>query len=363
MRVLKRTVLREVLLLGGFYGVCYLGLIAVGAAMPLIKQGAPIDGVLAFIPEQLLLFSIIALPLAMVTAFLACIGRMREDGELTALMAAGVGTWKVAKATLPVAVLLAVWLGFAAHLLLPPLAGRLLAGRSQLMRQALAAQVERRTPVWQDAEGILAANAAEGDRLIGVFGVRIDPAGGISALFAPSARWVADPGDEENAPSLAMEMHDARAVSREAGGNARITTAVVPALSVRLQRDRVNLQNSADALSTPELWKRLKTAPETTARQQRSMRNYERAWHLRFMLPVACLAFWAFACGVAFAAGRGNRMLAVCLGVVTVVATLFPAFVLAKEVGERLPINAAVWVWPPPFIIGAIGAWLLWRNR
>jgi lipopolysaccharide export LptBFGC system permease protein LptF len=49
--------------------------------------------------------------------------------------------------------------------------------------------------------------------------------------------------------------------------------------------------------------------------------------------------------------------------VVTVVAALFPAYVLAKEVGERLPINAAVWVWPPPLLIGAIGAWLLWRNR
>lgn len=362
MRVLKRTVLREILLLSGFYGACFLALISVGAAMPLIKQGAPIDGVLAFIPEQMLLFSIIALPLAMVTAFLACIGRMREDGELTALMAAGVGTWQVAKATLPVAAVLALWLGVAAHLLLPPLARRLLEGQSQLMRQALAAQVERRTPVWQDAEGILAANAADGDRLIGVFGVRVDKDGSMGALFAPQARWVADPGDEGDAPALAMEMHDTRSISRESG-TGRVTTAIIPALSVRLIRDRANMQNNSDAMPTPVLWHHLRNDPQTTPRQQRSMRNLERSWHIRFMLPVAVMSFWAFACGLALAAGRGNRMLAVCLGVVTVVATLFPAFVLAKEVGERLPVNAGVWVWPPPIIIGVIGAWLLWRNR
>ena len=93
------------------------------------------------------------------------------------------------------------------------------------------------------------------------------------------------------------------------------------------------------------------------------MRNYERAWHTRLMLPVAVIAFWAFACGLGLAIGRGNRMLAVCLGVVTVVAVLFPAMILAKEVGERLTIDAAVWVWPPPLILGSFGAWLLWRHR
>ncbi len=30
---------------------------------------------------------------------------------------------------------------------------------------------------------------------------------------------------------------------------------------------------------------------------------------------------------------------------------------------ERLNIDAAVWVWPPPIIIGAVGAWLLWKHR
>lgn len=363
MRVLPRTVLKEVLLLGAFYAAVYLGLILAGAAMPLIKQGAPIGAVLAFIPEQALLLGMLALPLAMVTAFLACIGRMREDGELTALQAAGVGTWQVAKATLPVALLLALWVGIAAHLLLPGLTLRMFEGRGQLLRQALAAKVERRTPVWQEQSLLLAAHAAEDDRLIGLFGVQIDKDGGVSAVFAPDARWTADPGDEDEDPALGLEMRSARMIVREAGDPPRVATAVIPAWSVRIPTSRGNYQDKADSLSTGELLNRIRTAPEKSARERRAMRNYERAWHTRLMLPMAVIAFWAFACGLGLAAGRGNRMLSVCLGVVTVVAVLFPAMVLAKEVGERLNVNAAVWVWPPPILIGCLGAWLLWRHR
>ncbi|MBN8525061.1 MAG: LptF/LptG family permease [Planctomycetes bacterium] len=363
MRVLPRTVLKEVLLLGSFYAAVYLGLILAGAAMPLIKQGAPIGAVLAFIPEQALLLSLLALPLAMVTAFLACIGRMREDGELTALQAAGVGTWQVARATLPIAILLAVWMGVAAHLLLPGLTLRLFEGRGQLLRQALAAKVERRTPVWQEDTLVLAAHGAEDDRLIGLFGVQIDKDEGLSAVFAPEARWTADPGDDDETPALGLEMRQARLMVREAGEPPRVATAVLPSWSVRIPTGRGNYQDKADSLSTAELLKRIRSAPEKTPREQRAMRNYERAWHTRLMLPVAIIALWAFSCGLALAVGRGNRMLSVCLGIVTVVAVLFPAMVLAKEVGERLLIDAAVWVWPPPLIIGAVGAWLLRRHR
>jgi len=363
MRVLPRTVLRETLLLSAFYAAVFLGLILVGAAAPLIKQGAPILAVLAFIPEQALLLGMLASPLGMVTAFLACIGRMREDGELTALQAAGVGTWQIAKATLPIALLLAVYMGVAAHVLLPSMTLRLFEGRGQLLRQALAAKVERRTPVWQQDRLVLAAHAAQDDRLLGLFGVQIDPDGGMAAVFAPEARWTADPGDEGEDPALGLEMRGARMMVRESGSPPRIATAVLPGWSVRIPTAKGNYQDKADALSTVELLKRIRSAPENTPREQRTMRNYERAWHTRLMLPVAVISFWVFACGLGLAIGRGNRVFAVCLGVVTVVAVLFPALVLAKEVGERLRIDAAVWVWPPPLILGAIGSWLLWRHR
>jgi len=363
MRVLPRTVLREVLLLAGFYAAVFLGLILAGAAAPLLKQGAPLGAVLAFLPEQAVLLAMLALPLAMVTAFLACIGRMREDGELTALQAAGVGTWQVARATLPLAIAIAILVGAAAHLWLPRLAGNLMAGRKELLSQAIAAQVERRKPVRQDSNGILAANAVDGDRLVGVFGVQVGQDGGLSAIFAPTAHWVADPGGDGEPSVLALQLDRAFAMMSEGGTSGRVATAVIPSLSTRLPSGGLNLHDIADAMSTGELLRRIRSEPEQTKRERRAMRNYERAWHTRLMLPVAMIAFWAFACGLGLAAGRGNRMLAVCFGVVTVVATLFPALILAKEIGERLTIDAAIWVWPPPLIIGALGAWLMWKHR
>lgn len=421
MRVLQRTVLRETLLLGGFYGAAFLGLIVAGVATPLLKQGAPIGAVIGFLPDQLLLLSIVALPLAMVTAFLAVIGRMREDGELTALMAAGVGTWQVAKATLPVALLVAAWLGIASHLLLPGLSLRALQGRDEVLRQAIGAQVERRTPVMQQGDQLLAANAVRDDRLIGLFGVQVDEHGGIGAVFAPEARWVSQGGEGDAQPSLGLEMQQARMLMVDPGPEGRVSTAIVPRLSVRIPQGRGSYTEQADALSTGELWARIHGEPMSATEEKpaaqpgtdppeerrshyasiagrtigplaasqvrtleerakagrldakelatiemksrRFLRSLERTWHLRFMLPVACLSFWAFACGLGFTIGRGSRMVAVCLGVVTVVATLFPSFVLAKEIGEKLAIDAAVWVWPPAVIVGLIGAWLLWRQR
>ena len=79
MRVLTRAVLREAGVQTLIYAAAYLGLIAVGVAAPLLKQGAPLGAVLGFLPGNLLLISILALPLAFVTALLSTIGRMRED--------------------------------------------------------------------------------------------------------------------------------------------------------------------------------------------------------------------------------------------------------------------------------------------
>lgn len=362
MRLLDRVVLGETLRQALFFAALYLGAILAAAAAPLLKQGAPPLAVLAFLPAQAALFALVALPLAMVTAILACLGRMREDGELTALRAAGIGAWRVAVATLPLGVLLALLLAVAAHAWLPGLAGRLLSGRQELVSQAVAAQVERRRPIVQEREGLLAAHAVDEDRLRGVFGIHRSEEGGQAVVYAPEARWVADPGDDEEPPALALELRDAAALWQDADG--RVATAVLPTLSTRLPRARIQLQDKADALASGELLRRLSEATAAdTPRARRALRSYERAWHTRLMLPVSALAFWCFACGVGLAIGRGHRLYAACLGVVAVVVALFPALVLAKEVGERLAVHAGVWVWPAPLAAGALGAWLLWRHR
>jgi lipopolysaccharide export LptBFGC system permease protein LptF len=147
MRVLDRSCLREAGINFLFYGASYLGLIAVVICAPLLKQGAPLGAVLGFLPDNLLFISMLALPLAMVTAQLTTIGRMREDGEITALMAAGVSTTKIVMSLLPLSLLLATWLGFSAHVLLPHVAKRLMEGRAEVLRQATATQVSRRAPI------------------------------------------------------------------------------------------------------------------------------------------------------------------------------------------------------------------------
>lgn len=380
MRVLTRACLREATGHFLFYGSVYLALIAVAVATPLLKQGAPLMAVIAFLPDQLLLISVLALPLALVTALLATVGRMREEGELTALQAAGVGTWKVALALLPLALGLAVWMGLFAHLLLPRVALGLMQGRSDLLRQALTAQVGRRAPIYQGEEGtIVAADGVDGDRLLGVFGVVLDRNGGITACFAPSARWVADPDalSEAGASSgvtgrtadgeiagMGLELLDARLLSREAaaaGKPPRVTSGDIPDWTVLLPDKVRDFADRADMISTPELLRRIATPRTQDSDWVR--RSYERAFHTRLLLPVLPLVYWAFAVGLALAMGRGNRMLAVCLGLVTVVATLVPSYGLAKEIGERVSFNAGWLVWPANVALAAAGGWLLWRHR
>ncbi|MCX8039768.1 MAG: LptF/LptG family permease [Planctomycetota bacterium] len=361
MRLLDRIVLGEALRQTAFFALVFLGLILVAAATPLLKQGAPPLAVLAFLPRQAALFALLALPLAMVTAILATLGRMREDGELVALRAAGIAAWRVALSTLPLAIALALFLALAVHWWLPPLAGELLAGRQELVSQAVAAQVERRRPILQERNGMLAAHAVEGELLRGVFGIYQPDEGGLSVIYAPRARWVMDSGDEDEPPALALELSEAIALLRDAEG--RVATAQIPVLSTRLPRARVHWQDKADAMSSGELLRRLRTATDETPRARRQLRSYERAWHTRLMLPLSAFAFWGFACGLGLAMGRGNRLFAACIGVVTVVGALFPALVLAREVGEQLHIHAGIWVWPGPLAVGALGAWLLWRQR
>jgi lipopolysaccharide export LptBFGC system permease protein LptF len=270
----------------------------------------------------------------------------------------------VVLALLPVALLVAAYLAVAAHLLLPSLSQRLVEGRRQVIRQALAAQVGRRKPVYQDGQLTLAAQSAEDDRLGGLFAVRIGGDGAMTACYAPTARWVADGGDGDDQPALGLEMREARLMHIDAAGEGgRVVTAAVPAWSVRIPTGRQDFSQQSDSLSTVALYQRMRSAPEGSERERRYLRSLERAWHLRWMLPVAALAYWAFAGGLALSIGRGNRMLAVCAGLVTVVATIFPAYVLAREVGEKLPFDSGWWVWPAPLILAAVGGWMLWRRR
>jgi len=375
MRVLPRTCLREAGIQFLFYAVCYLGLLALALAAPLLKQGAPPGPLGWFLLDQIVLLSLFALPLAFVTALLATIGRMREDGELTALMAAGVSTWAVCRAFLPLTIVLTLWLAFACHYQVPRAARSLVQGKQELLQQALVVNIRRRLPLWQDDQITLAAVATDADRLHRVFAVLRDDAGGMLACYAPEARWTADPdelGDlnsgagasaDKRSAILGLELRDALILRREdATGAGRVLTGLAPSYTLAVPDKGSRVASNTDTMTTPELWRRL-AAPPAANEKTAWRRALERSLHLRFVVPAAIPCLWAFACGLGLTIGRGNRLLAVFLGLGTVLLVLMPGFGLATSLEGSLTVNAGWLLWPPLVITGALGGWWMWARR
>ncbi len=371
MRVLPRSCLKEAGAHVLFYAACYLGMIAAVVATPLLKQGAPPEAVAVFLGDQLLLLSLLALPLAFVTGLLTTIGRMREDGEITALMAAGVSTWAICRTFLPLAVVLAMWLGFACHVLLPDASRRLMEGRSELLRQALITQVRRRAPILQDDGAVVAAIGVEDDRLKQLFAIQTFKDGQLLVCYAPEARWTAEPKlvdgstDPGRSAALSLELRNALLLHHEAitpGQPPRCTTGILPSYTVAIPGRATDYSTSSDAMSTLALWHALGETPDDAAHRER-LRDLERSWHIRWLVPVAVMGYWAFACGLALALGRGSRLLSVFLGLVTVIATLVPGFGIAKSLEGSLTINAGWLLWPPVLVTSLSGCWMLWKQR
>jgi lipopolysaccharide export LptBFGC system permease protein LptF len=387
MRVLDRACLKEAGLNFVFYGLGYLGLIAVLLCAPLLKQGAPLLAVLSFLPDNLMFISMLSLPLAMVTAMLATIGRMREDGEITALMAAGVSSFRIALALLPLAVLLAVWLGIAAHVILPHVAKRLIEGRADLANPAARAQIARHRPIYQTQgdQDIVSAVGVDGDLLQQLFAVHFDrpsdPKSPILVVYAPQARFVTDPmvlrslesqtvasSDTKELPMKsvgALELRQAWMVRAQPGDpspDAPVTTGTFPYFPMMLLDHQQNLSDMQDAFSTGKLLEMIRDT-KITDENRGYVRGLERAWHTRWMIPCAVFIYWAFAIGLGLLLGRSNRLLSIFLGLLTVVATLIPGFGVVKSLGPSLMFDAGWLLWPPVLLLGLAGAWLLWRLR
>ena len=87
--------------------------------MPLIRGGAPLWDVLLFIPNQLAFPATLVIPLALLSAILSTVSRLREDGELTALMASGISSSRLLIASLPLVLLTMIAVGYLAHVVMP----------------------------------------------------------------------------------------------------------------------------------------------------------------------------------------------------------------------------------------------------
>ena len=252
-RLLTRHSLLESLKLLGFYLGCYLVLISVAVTAPLIRGGAPVVDVIAFLPDQMALPGTLALPLALVTALLATVGRMRDDGELIALQAAGVSTIRVALALLPLAILTSILVGILAHQVLPDAFQRWREGKSSLLRQAVATKVMRREFIYQEKGTSLSALDVDGNVLRGLFARHLSDDGTEVTLYAPTARWVAINDDLEQNMSLHLELTDARLVSVSSASTANDMTGIFPKMTIRLQQHERNWSSKADTRSTPAL--------------------------------------------------------------------------------------------------------------
>ena len=128
----------------------------------LVSYGAPLLDVIAFMPLQLAFPAAIAIPLAFITACIAVIGRMQEDGELIALAAGGISPSQMTWLCAPVAVLTVGVVGYIAQQVMPEAYLRTRQEQAALVQRALAAKINRQEPLFQSPEiTVLAGGASD----------------------------------------------------------------------------------------------------------------------------------------------------------------------------------------------------------
>ena len=88
-----RAINRETSFRFGFYAIGFIALALLGGLGADGQARRALEAIAPLLPEECLFFAVIVLPVAMVSAMLTVIGRMREEGELIALAAAGISTW------------------------------------------------------------------------------------------------------------------------------------------------------------------------------------------------------------------------------------------------------------------------------
>jgi len=270
-RLLTRRCLFESARLLAFYAAVLLALVSIAVIGPLVEGGAPLGAVLLSLPEQLVFPATLILPLALVTALLATVGRMREDGELIALQAAAISPLRVVVAMLLPALGTALLVGVLAHLVLPPSYQRWREGKTALLQQAVSAKVARQEPIYQQDGLTLAANGAEGERLAGVFARQRLGNGSDALVYAPAARWVNDETpDGERA--LRLELSQPRLMHHDGTGSldAEIDAGRFHNLVVDLEDSLPDSGNKPDAKSTAELGDSILQLRATLARAENS---------------------------------------------------------------------------------------------
>ncbi|TVR44636.1 MAG: LptF/LptG family permease [Planctomycetota bacterium] len=392
LSLLDRVILREVAGLMALYSLGFLGLIAMAVSVPLIRGGAPILDVLLFVPNQLAFPATLVIPLALIAALLSVVARLREDGELIALMAAGISARRLVWSTMPLVLICLILVTILAHVVMPQAYRNFYTGKASLLRQAMATQVARKEPFHQEfnhASGeqlTLTALDAQGQVLKHVFAWHIDSEGQLSIGYAPSANWnVKDgeslPGDGERLiSSLQLQLRDGRLMRLPRQWTAAENelpyphmVGSIPNWSLAVDQEIRSAEHRSEGKGTRQLAAEIVAARLRMAEMEgqnraqlslrRNLRDLELFYHTRFLLSGGLICWWLFALGLALTLPARNRMTAIAIGLGVIIITVLPAFALVKGLRGHLHLNPAYLLYSPALVLGCLGAWLIHRRR
>lgn len=377
MRILSRSALSEAARLFIFYVLAYSLLTTLAVSAPLLHKGAPFSAVLYFIPFQLLYTAPILVPLALCTAVLSQIGRMREDGELTALRASGISALSVMKGMLPLIIAIALLMSLLQHILLPDISLKIRAGRSDLVRQGISTRINRGEPIWKNSTHgqVLMAKSTDGLQLFHIVAHNSAPDREIF-VYAPQGTW-------RYRDDLHLECQQVRFMDirrNQEGTIDEVSTGTVPLSSQIIQSGGISSRQlekpdvkSFTVLShdIDELKQRLRDLrtpgysihDRPHRHTQEALRSHQLTWHMRMAIPAAMLAYFLLAGGLALSMPVHNRLLAVCTGMLLIMANVLPGMLTVSGMGQYLRFNPGILVWLPLFFTSIAGGLLLWRRR
>lgn len=382
--VILRLAGRFLLLLAVFVGVVGGGQIGI-----FLGRGVPPEALAPVVPAMLLLALSVAIPLAMTTAVLVCLGGMQQEGEIQALASAGISHRTVIWRLAPV-----VALGVAAslvlvHLVMPVALADIRANKERFLQAGIATKVVQQEPIITDGPTVAWAGEAHGQRLKDVFLHRVD-GNGFTAVFAPEARWTL------SERGIALELADVSMIQRSLDGDVstgtwpiwdvwhdpegggRITRCTNDACRFAFPRSGpgavaaaaesatcpqcatvTRRQIEPDTMSTARLLRELATVDPATDRSQ--FNNARLALHLRFFMPLSLLAFALFAAGFALVLGTADNLPGVAVVVVLVAVLTYPAVGYVKTNVDQAQMDPGWLLWPPIAALGLAG-WFMVRR-
>ena len=96
---------------------------------------------------------------------------------------------------------------------------------------------------------------------------------------------------------------------------------------------------------------------------QEQLRSHQYTWHSRMVIPYSICAYFLLAAGLGLSIPIRNRMFALFIGTMMIMANLLPGLIAVKGMGQYLRFNPAVLLWAPNTITALLGIYLIRRKR